>query len=157
MVTAEWLKKAELFARLEEPQLSTLFSHSALEPCPEGKTVFRQGEEATRLYILVEGLIELTVKTEEKIALMTSKVEKEGEAFGIPSLIEPFLYNVTATCIKPSTVLRLDSKRIMERMEEDPRMGMEIMKRLASLYFNRLNDIRRGVSNLVKVLKLRTP
>ena len=31
---------------------------------------------------------------------MTSKIEKEGAVFGIPSLIEPFRYNVTATCLK---------------------------------------------------------
>jgi len=31
---------------------------------------------------------------------MTSKIEKEGAAFGIPSLIEPFHYNVTADLFK---------------------------------------------------------
>jgi hypothetical protein len=40
-------------------------------------------------------------------------------------------------------------------MEEDPTMGMEMMKKLASIYFNRLNDMRIGVSNLLKIFKLK--
>jgi hypothetical protein len=31
------------------------------------------------------------------------------------------------------------------------------MKKLASIYFNRLNEMRTGVSNLIKIFKFRTP
>ena len=41
-------------------------------------------------------------------------------------------------------------------MERDPKMGMEIMKKLVSTYFNRLNEMRVGVSNLLKVFKFKT-
>jgi hypothetical protein len=40
-------------------------------------------------------------------------------------------------------------------MEKDPTMGMEIMKKLVSIYFNRLNEIRSGVSNLFKGFKFK--
>jgi CRP-like cAMP-binding protein len=86
---------------------------------------------------------------------MTSKIEKEGAVFGMPSLIEPFRYNVTAICLKPSKVLVLDADHIKKRMEEDSKMGMEIMKKLASIYFSRLNEMRSGVSNLVKIFKVK--
>jgi CRP-like cAMP-binding protein len=157
MVSAEWLKKTELFGTLSESQLNLLLSHSSVESFPEGKTIFRQGDEANHLYILVEGMVDLSVKTGEKFDFLTSKVEKEGAAFGIPSLIEPFRYNVTATCLKPSKVLVINAGRVKMDMEKDPRMGMEIMKKLASIYFYRLTEIRLGVSNLLKVFKFKTP
>ena len=157
MVSAEWLKRTELFEAVEEPQLSTLLLHASVESFPEGKTIFNQGEKAVRLYVLVEGAVDLTIKTEEKIDFMTSKIEKEGAVFGMPSLIEPFRFNVTAICSKPSKVLVLDANHIKKRIEGDPKMGMEVMKKLASIYFNRLNDLRSGVSNLLKTLKLKTP
>jgi CRP/FNR family cyclic AMP-dependent transcriptional regulator len=90
MVSTDWLKKTELFRTLDESQLSALLSHSSVESFPEGKTIFRQGDEANHLYLLIEGMIDLSVKTGEKIDFLTSKVEKEGAAFGVPSLIEPF-------------------------------------------------------------------
>jgi CRP-like cAMP-binding protein len=157
MVSTDWLKKTELFGTLSESQLNLLLSHSSVESFPEGKTIFRQGDEANHLYILVEGMVDLSVKTGEKFDFLTSKVEKEGAAFGIPSLIEPFRYNVTATCLKPSKVLVINAGRVKMDMEKDPRMGMEIMKKLASIYFYRLTEIRLGVSNLLKVFKFKTP
>jgi CRP-like cAMP-binding protein len=157
MVSTEWLKKTELFGSLSESQLTILLSHSSAESFSEGKTIFRQGEEANRLYILIEGAVDLSVKTGEKIDFMTSKIEKEGEVFGIPSLIEPFRYNVTATCLTPCKILVIDADHIKTNMEKDPKMGMAIMKKLASIYFNRLNEMRSGVSNLLKIFKFKTP
>ena len=153
MVSAEWLKKTELFGNLNESRLNTVLSQSSVDSFPEGKTIFRQGEEATRLYILIEGTIHLTVKAQEQTDFMTSIIEKEGAVFGIPSLIEPFRYNVTATCLKPSKVLTIEADHLMKNMEEDPKMGMEVMKKLTSIYFNRLNALRSGVSNLLQALK----
>ena len=157
MVSADWLKKTELFESLEDPQLNILLSHACVEPFPEGKTIFRQGEEAHRLYILIEGTVDLSVKTGEKINFMTSKIEKEGAVFGIPSLIEPFRYNVTAICLKPSKVLMIDADHIKTNMEKDLKMGMEIMKKLVSIYFNRLNEMRAGVAKFLKISKFKTP
>jgi CRP-like cAMP-binding protein len=156
MVSTEWLKKTELFGTLSESQSNILLSHSSEESFPQGKIIFRQGDEATYLYILIEGMLDLSVKTGEKFDFLTSKVEKEGAAFGIPSLIEPFRYNVTATCLKPSKVLAINAGRLKMDMERDPKMGMEIMKKLVSIYFNRLNEIRSGVSNLLKGFKFKT-
>jgi len=156
MVSIDWLKKTELFGTLSESQLSILLSHSSVESFPEGETIFRQGDEASHLYFLIEGIVDLSVKTAEKIDFLTSKIEKEGAVFGIPSLLEPFRYNVTATCLKASKVLVINAGCAKMDMEKDPKMGMEIMKKLASIYYNRLNQMRSGVSNLLKVFKSKT-
>jgi CRP-like cAMP-binding protein len=157
MVTAEWLKKAELFGSLTESQLTSLLSHSTETLYAAGEPIFNQGDKADYLCVLIEGTVELAVKTEENIALMTSRVEKEGIVFGMPSLLEPFRYNVSAKCLTPSKVLCLEANYIKSKSSEDPRMGMEIMRKLASIYFNRLNELRAGVSNLIKSLKLKKP
>jgi CRP-like cAMP-binding protein len=156
MVSAEWLKKTELFGNLNESHLNTILSHSSVESFPEGKTIFRQGDEANQLYVLIEGLVDLSAKTGEKLDLLTSKVEKEGAAFGIPSLIEPFRYNMTATCLKLSKVLVINAGRVKMDMEKDPKLGMEIMKKLASIYFNRLSEMRSGISNFLRASKFKT-
>jgi CRP-like cAMP-binding protein len=157
MVSAEWLKKSELFDTLEESQLNALLSNLSVKSYSQGETIFRQGEEATRLYVLIQGAIDLTVKAQEQVDFMTSKIEKEGGVFGTPSLMEPFRYNVTATCLKPTKVLLIEAGHLKRMMEEDPKMGMEIMKKLAFTYFNRLNDLRSGVSNFLKIFKIKTP
>jgi CRP/FNR family transcriptional regulator, cyclic AMP receptor protein len=155
MVSAEWLKKTELFEALDESQLKVVLSHSTEKSFSQGETIFRQGEAANHLYILIQGEVDLTVKAEEEIDFMTSKIEKGGAVFGTPSLMEPFRYNVTAKCLKPTTLFVIEADYIKKEMENDPKMGIGMMKKLASIYFNRLNELRSGVSNLIKSLKIK--
>ena len=155
MVSADWLKKTDLFDTLEEHQLNALLSNSSVKSYSQGETIFQQGEEAKQLYVLIQGEVDLTVRAQEEIGFMTSKIEKEGAVFGTPSLMEPFRYNVTAKCLKPTKVLAVEADHIRKKIEEDPRMGVEIMRKLATIYFNRLNELRSGVSNLAKFFKLK--
>jgi len=157
MVSANWLKKTELFEGLDESQLNDLLAYSTVESFPEGKIIFHQEAEATHLYILIQGAIDLSVKAQEEIGFLTSQIQKEGAIFGIPSLIEPFRYNVTAKCILPSKVLSIESHYLRKKMEEDPKMGMQMMKKLTLIYYNRLNELRKGIVNFFKVFNVRTP
>ena len=90
MVSAGWLKKTDLFDTLEEHQLNALLSNSSVKSYSQEETIFKQGEEAKQLYILIQGEVDLTVRAQEEIGFMTSKIEKEGAVFGTPSLMEPF-------------------------------------------------------------------
>jgi CRP/FNR family transcriptional regulator, cyclic AMP receptor protein len=157
MVSPEWLKKTELFEALEESQLNDLLSHSPVESFHQGDTIFRQGDEANHLYILVQGAVDLTVKAMEEIGFMTSKIDKEGAVFGTPALMEPYRYNVTATCLKASRILIIEADYLKAKMMKEPKMGLEIMKKLASIYFNRLNELRSGVSHLLRIFKVKVP
>jgi CRP-like cAMP-binding protein len=155
MVSAEWLKRTELFDTLGESQLNAVLSSSTVKSYSQGETIFQQGEDAKKLYVLIHGEVDLTVKAQEEIGFMTSKIEREGAVFGTPSLMEPFRYNVTARCLRATEVLTIEADHIRKKIEEDPKLGVEIMRKLASLYFNRLNELRSGVSNLVRFFKLK--
>jgi CRP-like cAMP-binding protein len=155
MIPPEWLKKTELFNNLNDSQLKILLSWSSVQSFSQGETIFRQGEGANFLYVLIEGMVDLSVRAEEQVDFMTSKVEKEGAVFGTPSLMEPFRYNVTATCIRPTKVLMIRADLLKKKIEEDPLMGMEVMQKLASIYFNRLNDLRTGIANFLRVFKFK--
>lgn len=153
MVSWEWLGRTELFQGLLESQLRDLLSHSRLHSYREGETIFYQGEEALHLFILIKGVIDLTAKTKEHVDLLASKIEKEGAVFGTASLMEPFRYNVSAHCLKPAEILIIDAKWLRERMNQDPTLGKEIMAKLASLYFNRLNTLRSGIFDFINRFK----
>lgn len=157
MVDANWLKKTELFEDLEESHLNIILSHSAIESFPEGKVIFHQGDEANHLFVLIEGAVDLSVKSQDQADFMTSQLQKGGSVLGIPSLIDPFRYNVTAKSLMPTKLLRIEAGHLKKEMEEDLRMGMKIMKKLAFIYFTRLNDLRMGVSKLLKGLPRKAP
>jgi hypothetical protein len=51
----------------------------------------------------------------------------------------------------------MEADYLRRKMTQEPKMGLEIMRKLASIYFNRLNELRLGVSNLLKTLKGKVP
>lgn len=157
MLAADCLKKTELFEGLDEAQLNALMAHSKVERFPVGRIIFRQEEAATHLYLLIEGAVDLSVEAQEGLGLLASHMQTEGAIFGTPSLLEPFRHRVTAKCILPAKVLSIESSFLREKMAEDPKMGMRIMKKLALIYYQRLNDLRKGVVNFFKVFQMQTP
>ena len=88
---------------------------------------------------------------------MASQTRTEGSVFGIPSLLEPYRHNVTAKCLVPSKILRIEADHLKRRMEEDPRLGMAIIKKLARIYFNPLNELRTGGVNFYKMFLPKAP
>ncbi len=51
----------------------------------------------------------------------------------------------------------IEAHHIKKTMEEDPRVGMVMMKKLALIYFKRLNDLRKGVIDFLKAFPPKTP
>ncbi len=147
------LKRSDLFQSLDEPEIAAVLSHARIHVVPARTTIFEQGQEATSLYVLVEGEVELSIQTSERAELMTSRIDKEGATFGMPALLEPFRYNVRAVSLRETRLLVIDAPSLRELMNLNPKMGMEIMKRLASVYFERLNQMRSGISNLLRSIK----
>ncbi len=156
IIPRDLLKKSELFIDLNDMQLENILHHSSVKSFSEGETIFNQGENADYLYVLIEGQVDLSLKDKEDVGFMTSKIEKEASVFGTPSLMEPPVYNVSARCLKPTKALAIEAKYLKNSIEADPQMGIKIMKRLASIYFNRLNELRAGVLNLFKIHKFKT-
>jgi len=77
MVSAEWLKKTDLFGSLMKPS-SRSYCLIPLKKHSPGGNHLPSGDTANHLYILIQGEVDLTVKAGEEIGMMTSKIEKEG-------------------------------------------------------------------------------
>jgi ATP-binding cassette subfamily B protein len=157
MTQVHILKEAELFRNLTKKQLEEIAQHAQEKVYELEENIFVHGEEAKNLYVLLEGAVNLKVKAFEGIDLMTSALTKKGDVFGTPSLMAPSLYNVTAKCLKKTRVLAIDAHAVKGIIEEDPKLGLEIMGQLAQIYFARLNETREGITNLFKVFRLQRP
>ncbi len=151
------LKEAGLFKDLTEKQLESI-ARSAQEKVYESEeNIFVHGEEAKNLYVLLDGTVDLKLKAFEDIDLMTSKLTNRGDVFGTASLMVPALYNVTAKCLENTRVLAIDATALRGLIDEDAKLGLKIMRRLAQLFFSRLNETRQGITNLFNVFRLERP
>lgn len=156
MVSIKDLKEADLFKGLNAKQLQLFGKHFTEQSFQTGEVVFSQGEPAKNLYIFLEGEVILGIKAKGEIDITAYSVEKKGEAFGLSSLVKPYRNNVSASCNKRTRALSIDGETLRKLMKQNSKVGIEIMERVAEIYFNRLNSTRAMITNLFKMFKFQT-
>lgn len=150
------LKEADLFKGLDMKQLQLYSKHFTEKSFESGALVFAQGGHAENLYVLLEGEVTLGIKAKGEVDITTYSVGKKGETFGLSSLIKPYRNNVSATCTKKTRVLSVGGEVLRKLMKQNRKAGMEIMGRIAEIYYNRLNNSRAMITNLFKMFKFQT-
>ncbi len=156
MTSIKDLKEAELFMGLNARQLQLFSKHFMEKNFQAGEAAFAQGEPAENLYILLEGEVTLGIKTKGEVDITAYSVTKKGETFGLSSLIKPYRNNVSATCVKKTRVLSIHGEILRKLLKRNPSTGIEILARVAEIYYNRLNSTRAMITNLFKMFKFQT-
>jgi CRP-like cAMP-binding protein len=156
MISIKDLKEADLFKGLNTKQLQLLGKYFTEVNFKAGETVFSQGEPAQNLYILMEGEVTLGIKAKSEIDITAYSVGRKGEAFGLPALIKPYRNSVSATCTKKARVYSINGEILRKLIKQNAKAGIEIMERVAEIFFNRLNSNRAMITNLFKMFKFQT-
>ncbi|MBW1741012.1 MAG: cyclic nucleotide-binding domain-containing protein [Deltaproteobacteria bacterium] len=156
MTIARILHNANLFKALSDDQLKAVIQLGQVKRFEPDEEIFKQGEQAKTIYVLLDGLVRLRIKAPEELDLMAETLQEPGSVFGMAALSKSHVYNVTAKCIKSTTALAIDSGGLKEIITRDPFVGVEVMAELAQLYSNRLNNTRAAATNLFRIFKAQT-
>lgn len=130
-----FIREAELFKGMPEHLQAEISGISTEELLPEGHVLFNKGDPADYLYILEEGLVEITVQGEERLIF---SVDEFDSVFGWSALVEPREYTATAKCKKSCKLVRVDGNRLMRIFQNNPEEGLAVMSRLAGVIAGRL-------------------
>jgi CRP-like cAMP-binding protein len=100
--------------------------------------LFRQGEPAGFLYVLVEGAVDLRLKEETTVISLT----EPSDIFGWSSLVENAQYTASAVCRSPVKVIKIETGPKLGRiLNAYPDVGLVLYRRLAGLFNKRLASI----------------
>ena len=156
MISIKDLKEADLFKGLNTKQLQLFGKHFTEVNFKAGEIVFTQGEPAQNLYILLEGEVTLGIKAKGEIDITAYSVARKGEAFGLPALIKPYRNSVSAICTKKARAYSINGEILRKQMKRNSKAAIEIMEKVAEIFFNRLNSNRAMITNLFKMFKFQT-
>jgi len=119
---------------MESGELGKVFAH--------GEVIFRQGDEGDCMYVVQDGLVEITSEIngiEIQIA-----VRGEGEFFGEMAIIERATRMATARAFGRTRVLVIDKKNLLNRIHDDPSMAFNIIQMMS----RRIRELSIEVSRL---------
>ena len=107
------------------------------EKFPKDTVLFQEGDKATSLYILVNGSVDLKIKSETTVYSLT----EQSDIFGWSSMVENSQYTATAVCKEAINVIKIDTHRLNRLFNENPIFGLTVYRRLCGVFNKRLSSI----------------
>ncbi len=140
-----YLDNAYLFQGMREETRKKILAAATEQSQQEKVYLFRQGDPANTMYILIEGRVRISVGSQELLAYVASD---PGDVIGWSSAIESSSYTASAECLAPVKVLKIASTQLEKILQEDPASGMIFFKRLTTLIGRRLMKCYKAALSL---------
>lgn len=149
MVSPEIFRKFAFFGELTQDQLVSIAKISRMEKYDAGAVIFKEGDRADHLYLILEGEVQLHIQVDDRGNTAVVEVLSWGDPLGWSAAVEPYIMTATARCTKPATVVAIDAFGFRRLLDEDCVLCARIMRRLAQVIAARLRDSRLRLTSLM--------
>ncbi len=148
-MSGDAFSRLTLFGDFSEEQLGLLRPLFLLRYLPIGTELFKQGELAEYLYVVIEGEVHIKFKPDDGPALIVARVQHEGvvgwsAAIGSPS------YTSSAICATDCQLLCTRSQDLRQLCEDNRDTGILLLERLAALISERLRNTHQQVMAMLE-------
>ena len=106
-----------------------------------GEFIFREGEMATRFYIITRGRVGLEIHVPGRGAVAIATIH-DGDAVGWSWLFPPYRWHFDARALEAIDAIAFDAPRLRAACEANHDLGYELMKRFAQTIVQRLQATR---------------
>jgi CRP/FNR family cyclic AMP-dependent transcriptional regulator len=145
----EDLGRLAFFNGLSMADLKLLASYFTPQSYPEGTTVFKQGDFADFLYLVVTGEVVIHYKPEDGPLMTVTRVQPGG-IFGWSAAMGNPSYTSGAVCLINSHVFRIRGTDLRMLCDEYPEVGKIILDRLAAVIAERKQSQQGQVSTMLE-------
>jgi CRP-like cAMP-binding protein len=115
---------------IKEETRDSIFSMKITNQFKKGHILFHQGSPAFGVHIVTSGKIKLT-KTGNDGKVVIIKIAGPGDVLGHTNLFSNENVTATATIIEEAVICFIERKFLMKKMEEDPMISVNIIKKLS--------------------------
>ena len=146
MITKESLADFDLFRDIPTDVLEEIAQIAEEVFISKDGYVFREGERADKLHLLVRGSIALRVKlTSRPESVTVSIVSRPHQALGWSGIVSPNHYTASAHCEEDSMLVSIPADKFMKILEAHPEAGLKIMLRVTEIISDRLRNSRQAL------------
>ena len=124
-----------LFGELDPSSLHTLIRKVRVVILEAGQVLFRQGDAANTLYVVVDGAV---VPIAEGSRRRKLAVLERGEFFGEIGLMAKQPRNATIEALVPTKLLAIDRRVVRELIRNEPSVAKTILRFLRSRLIDRI-------------------
>ena len=133
------LKKVKFFDTLTEDELKEIASLSKPEEYKEGETIFSEGDDGDRLFVILSGAVRIS-KNIPGMGEEALSIPRAGDYFGEMSLIDNAPRSADARTHEDSSLMSLSKKDLEGLMDEKKNIGYKILSKFVETLSKRLRD-----------------
>lgn len=138
------LANVELFKGLTDDDRAALAALMAETTLKRGESLFQEGDDGDRLYLVVEGKVKLSHTADDGRENLIA-VLGPGEIIGELSLFDLEPRSSTVTAIAPTKLYTLSHSEMREYIENHPKLAISMLRQLAF----RLRNTNQQMADLV--------
>ncbi len=149
MVSLDALRVVPIFAGLGEDDLEKIIPLCHEEVHGDETKLFDEGSQARVLYVIEEGKVAIEVDFHVSRGMsphpITVTEARANEIFGWSALVSPHHMTASARCMGRTKLIAIDGPKLNELLEQDPRLGLTVMRNVAQLIRARLLSTRASL------------
>jgi CRP-like cAMP-binding protein len=130
IAASTFLAELALFQSLEPAALARVSAATTRRALKRGETLFRRGDPATGMYVVLYGEIRLISRTPARGARLTGVVGA-GHSFGEPVMFLERPALVEAQAASDALVLHVPKEAVFEEIERDPKFARRMIAGLS--------------------------
>lgn len=115
----------------------------------DSTVLFEEGSEATRLYLLVSGTIDLQFKLPADKGMSTLATRSPGDAVGWSTVVPPHEYRFSGVCKGETSVLEIDRVTLQSLFSTNYHLAYIFMRNIAVLSGDRLNRVQEKLARFL--------
>ena len=142
MVALETLEKLDFLEGFPPDYLKPLAAVAETVNVPTGEVLFREGERSPSVYIVISGKVSLETWMRGNGVTRIQTVGP-GKLLGWTPILTQQPMTAAAVALEPCRLIAINALQLLEACAENPRFGMELMRRTAIALSRRLHATRQ--------------
>jgi CRP-like cAMP-binding protein len=134
-------KAIKLLTALPQPQRGRLTALAREVSFPEDTRIFEAGGRADRFWVVRSGAVSLTQQV-TSLQQVTVASLGAGDLLGWSWLFPPYEWDFGAEAFSPVRAYEFDAASVLALCEEDPQLGIVLVRSVAEILAHRLETTR---------------
>ncbi len=156
------VKRSHLFDGLSDEQLARVVGLCREEAYAAGQAIFAEGSVSKDFYIVKKGKVALDANFSARPGTWkrgTVDIITENQALGWSAISGSGIMTLSARAIEDTELLAIDGASFRALLEQDPRMGYDVMRRVVVMAASRLQGTKETLARILSIAShdLRAP
>lgn len=142
------IERTQMFKEFARADIETLALYARAYQVAKGKTIFREGQKAAFLCVIIDGVVDVMKLSDAREPKKVNSI-RAGRSFGEMAVLDDMPHSATTVAAEAVKLVMITKQKLEQLANDHPTLGVKVLWQLAKLMSLRL---RQTTGSLVDYL-----